>query len=361
LAEKLECENIHVCVEKVDGTVSEYCNIKFPKLFGRVFDYYLYDTDPVFFPEYEYFTLSKNGVAVRHAVFQTGTSDPHTVLFPDLMLTSEMGGIKRVKWSGSNFSYSVDLIEVVHKRSASLKVVPRYVNKKPIVRSHSIDLRPMCPPIADQGDLGTCGVSALTSFLEFISGRRLSSLFVYYTTRVMINGLTPENDFGIELIECIQALAKFGICREETWPYISQNFMVPPPPQALLEAKNFCIDSSNFKPLRSMDEMKQMLRTEVPFVMDVDLTAESYGNNALKTGFLDPPPSRIDMCPHSVLVVGFNDEDRVFYVQNSWGDKWGLNGFGLLPYEYITESHFSNAFGWGSSKPNIVFGDESSS
>ena len=41
---------------------------------------------------------------------------------------------------------------------------------------------------------------------------------------------------------------------------------------------------------------------------------------------------------HSILLIGYDDSERVIYFQNSYGEEWGLNGFGRISYDYI--SHF---------------------
>ena len=44
---------------------------------------------------------------------------------------------------------------------------------------------------------------------------------------------------------------------------------------------------------------------------------------------------------HAVLAVGYDDNltigDMVgaFLIRNSWGESWGENGYGWLPYEYV--------------------------
>lgn len=40
---------------------------------------------------------------------------------------------------------------------------------------------------------------------------------------------------------------------------------------------------------------------------------------------------------HSILIVGYNDEEKYLVFQNSFGEEWGYNGFGLISYDYITK------------------------
>ena len=33
--------------------------------------------------------------------------------------------------------------------------------------------------------------------------------------------------------------------------------------------------------------------------------------------------------------VGYEDKKKVIKFKNSWSDKWGQKGYGLLPYAYV--------------------------
>jgi len=48
------------------------------------------------------------------------------------------------------------------------------------------------------------------------------------------------------------------------------------------------------------------------------------------------PVGGIHMGAHAFAIIGY--ETRGFIVQNSWGERWGYHGFGLLPYDDWAES-----------------------
>lgn len=51
--------------------------------------------------------------------------------------------------------------------------------------------------------------------------------------------------------------------------------------------------------------------------------------------------SQVDWA-HAIYLIGYDDNKRVFEFVNSWGEQWGDNGFGYLPYDYITKGYASN-------------------
>ena len=67
----------------------------------------------------------------------------------------------------------------------------------------SVNLRPKCPPIEDQRQLGSCTANALVGALEFLELKdgvpfmALSRLFVYYNERVIEN--TVMSNSGAQL------------------------------------------------------------------------------------------------------------------------------------------------------------------
>jgi C1A family cysteine protease len=50
-----------------------------------------------------------------------------------------------------------------------------------------------------------------------------------------------------------------------------------------------------------------------------------------------------------VLMVGYDDSQIRFIVRNSWGTQWGLQGYFLMPYAYLTNRHLASDF-WSANR-----------
>ena len=80
----------------------------------------------------------------------------------------------------------------------------------------AVDLRPACPPVYDQGALGSCTANALSGAYEFdlIKQKKNdytpSRLFVYYNERVLIN--TVNSDSGAYIRDGIKTMNNQGVC-----------------------------------------------------------------------------------------------------------------------------------------------------
>src|SRR5207244_9706436 len=96
-----------------------------------------------------------------------------------------------------------------------------------------VHLRKQCPPIYDQGQLGSCTSNAIGGAIEFDQMKEKlpqifipSRLFIYYNERV-IEG-TVNTDAGAMLRDGIKTVAKQGACPEPMWPYLIDKFKTKP-------------------------------------------------------------------------------------------------------------------------------------
>lgn len=301
----------------------------------------------------------------------------HSFLVPALMMIKDLADILRISWrtSAGAVTYQADFTPVLPlavqpsttpvRKVASLGDVHarKQVNdithgplslrldSRALHTVQGVDLRPLSTGIMNQGDLGTCGVSAIASFLEFFVRERLSVLFLYWTSRVLIRKELPYDDSGVELRDVIDALRLYGICRVDAWPYDVTRFHERPSDEAFAEAARF--KPTSLRPLASLAEMKESLRSERPFFVDVFFSPMSYGRHTSDTGEVPPPPNETwdESCEHTCLVMGFDDVRQVLVFQNTWGTSWGSGGYGFLPYEYLKRGLFRNAYTWTGDSP----------
>src|SRR5918912_2497020 len=104
----------------------------------------------------------------------------------------------------------------------------------------NVDLRPDCPPVYDQGQLGSCTANAIGAAFEFMQKKQQqqdfmpSRLFIYWNER-KIEG-TVDQDSGAMIRDGIKSVHKLGACSEDTWPYDIARFTEKPPDRAYTEA-----------------------------------------------------------------------------------------------------------------------------
>ena len=212
-----------------------------------------------------------------------------------------------------------------------------------------VDLRPQCPPVLNQGRLGSCTANAIANAHLFDQRRQRaakpflpSRLFIYYNERV-IEG-TVNTDAGAQIRDGIKSVAKDGVCSEATWPYVIGKFTKKPSAAAYTEAKKYTATSYS-RVTRTLTQMKGCLASGYPFVFGFTVYERFASKATAATGEAQLPlPGEGVVGGHAVLAVGYDDSRQRFLVMNSWGTRWGQGGCFTMPYAYLTDTDLAADF-----------------
>ena len=211
------------------------------------------------------------------------------------------------------------------------------------------DLRPECPPVYDQGQLGSCTANAIAAAVEFDQMKQTlpdvfapSRLFIYYNER-SIEG-TVGQDSGAQIRDGIKSVGQQGDCPETEWPYVIARFAAKPPAKCYKDAVQYRALSYQ-RVAQNLPQMKGCLASGYPFVFGFTVYESFEGPQVAKSGIV-PMPSTKERAigGHAVMAVGYDDSKQMFIVRNSWGPSWGLKGYFLMPYAYLTQSGLSNDY-----------------
>ncbi|HET9402687.1 MAG TPA: C1 family peptidase [Candidatus Acidoferrales bacterium] len=212
----------------------------------------------------------------------------------------------------------------------------------------SVDLRSACPPVYDQGQLGSCTGNGIAAAIEFDQRKQgtkefmPSRLFIYYNERVMEGTVT--HDSGAQIRDGIKSVATLGAPPETDWPYDIQKFAQQPPSAAYANAKQDLV-SSYSRVAQNATQMEGCLAEGYPFVFGFSVYESFESDEVANTGMVPMPSSGEQMMGgHCVVAVGYNDAKRLFTIRNSWGTGWGVKGYCFMPYEYLLTPHLANDF-----------------
>jgi C1A family cysteine protease len=212
-----------------------------------------------------------------------------------------------------------------------------------------VDLRPQCPPIYDQGQLGSCTGNGIAGAIEFDQMKEKlkqvfvpSRLFIYYNERSMEG--TVSSDSGAQIRDGIKSVAKQGVCDEKLWPYDIAKFADKPPAGCYQAAKQHAAVSYQ-RLVQALAQMKGCLASGYPFVFGFTVY-ESFESPAVaKTGQVPMPASTETVLGgHCVVAVGYDDAQQRFIIRNSWGTAWGMEGYCTMPYPYLGQNDLSSDF-----------------
>lgn len=226
-----------------------------------------------------------------------------------------------------------------------------YAAPTPIMQSipAAADLTKLCPPVYDQGQLGSCTANAIAAAFQFDEMKQKapdasvpSRLFIYYGERAMEG--TVNEDSGAQIRDGIKVVASQGVCPESEWPYDVTKFKQKPPQKCFTDAKKFQAVTYQ-RLIQDQNTMKGCLAEGFPFVFGITVYQSMMSGTVAKNGVVPMPSTQEKVLGgHAILAVGFDDKTQRFKFRNSWGTTWGDKGYGYLPYAYLTDQNLASDF-----------------
>jgi C1A family cysteine protease len=82
-----------------------------------------------------------------------------------------------------------------------------------------------------------------------------------------------------------------------------------------------------------------------PFVFGFAVYESFESSSVRRTGVLDlPKPEERMIGGHAVMAVGYSLPDQRMLVRNSWGTRWGKQGYFTMPFRYLEDRSLSDDF-----------------
>jgi len=186
------------------------------------------------------------------------------------------------------------------------------------------------PPVGDQGQQGSCvgwaTAYALRSSLEEVDAWDESMLF---SPAFVYNQINHGMDKGSYITDAIDLLAEQGVCSLADMPYDDTDYLTQPNAEQKSIAYENRADTAFT--VSGVNQIKQAIITNggavvgVPVYPDFDMISEE-----------DPiydDDSGESKGNHALCLVGYDDSMQAFKFINSWGEDWGLDGYGYISYE----------------------------
>lgn len=197
--------------------------------------------------------------------------------------------------------------------------------------------------ILDQGQEGACtgfGLAAVINYLLYLKHlqqggktgktsptmQKVSPRMLYQMARIYDEW--PGEDYeGSSCRGAMKGWHRHGVCSERIWPY-RRRFAAP--------QEGWQQDAA----LRPLGAYYRIAKDSI-----ADLQAAIYEVGAIYVSAMVHPGWFLDECPqlplirqqagetgcHAFAITGYTCQG--FIVQNSWGPRWGFQGFAILPYE----------------------------
>ena len=209
----------------------------------------------------------------------------------------------------------------------------------------SFDLRDEMSPVISQGQEGSCagqagdGIKEYQEMVEYGTFQDFSSRFLYELAKK-----DSGHKEGTTLRAICRTLKKYGICLEEEWPYVP-NEVGEMKNTAFTTALNYRIKS--FARVRTISQLKESLINFGPVLIGIKVFKGMIGKECKKTGVV-PDPGCFErmrsLGGHALIMCGYDDNMTYWkkpggiIVKNSWGTKYGDNGYNYISYSYINSN-----------------------
>ena len=257
-------------------------------------------------------------------------------------------------------------------------------------------------PVKSQDRRGVCSIFSAIGILESWLKVRTGithDLSENYLAYIVTTQITKRPFSGSTASDNFLGVRKQGVMAEEVWPYEGQDWLKPdlsaleialrnatcffiglrqdlclkthrdPYQNPFLEqaknfAKDFKTDQTVALRVSSLTEVHRRILSNEPVLLELDFFYGAWNHRKMaELGIGEPDPelwargtvgipnsqdialSRQKQAGHSLIIVGFDDVQRVYYFKNSWGiESFGRKsdllgpgttpGYGSLPYEY---------------------------
>lgn len=253
-----------------------------------------------------------------------------------------------------------------HKEDESYIKAPRSLNSELNLSLNNIHLK-----IYNQKG-GTCTIYSLCAAIDYLRGldREYQSItprsprFAYFLTRsVDLN----HEDIGAFPRNLIGHLSTTGICSDDLWKFEEHDLdalgnLKPeaiakrPTKEAYRDAGKNAIIGLNYIGLYKFisnnlasdvqlnNQSSRLLNIEVlldyldsyrrPIICTLNINTQQWDE------LYNPPPQTLRdiQNPHAVLIIGYNLNDKIFFIQNSWGPTWGGNGLAQISFEDVAKT-----------------------
>jgi C1A family cysteine protease len=209
------------------------------------------------------------------------------------------------------------------------------------------DLRPVSPPVYDQGSLGSCTSQALAFAHEFEQMKQglkdvftPSRLFIYYGERE-IEGTIGE-DSGAAISDGILVLQQKGVCDETMWPYDVTKYTIKPEDSCYAMAMRH--EAMSVSPInQDRETLRACLAQGYPIICGIQVYDGLESDECMKTGIVPMPHFwQHPLGGHCVALVGWRGPDVI--IRNSWGPDAGDRGCFHFSEEYILDPDMASNF-----------------
>jgi GNAT superfamily N-acetyltransferase len=168
---------------------------------------------------------------------------------------------------------------------------------------------------------------------------QLSRMYSFIRSRQLERTFPGSPSTGVWISTALRVSKGWGELEESLWPYDASHWPPIEPLGVDLHAKTHRVLA--YQRISTIDECRIAIANSNSMPL-IAINIDNSWNNPVNGRIANPKKQHITAA-HTVVLLGYDDNDKMFHFINSWGTSWGDRGHGFLPYSY-----FPNRFleGW---------------
>jgi len=196
-----------------------------------------------------------------------------------------------------------------------------------------VDLSPNLPPIGDQGRQNSCVAWSIGYALKAFEEKIETKQTILFSPSFIYNQLNNGQDGGINIIEALNLVSQTGAGLLEDMPYNDKDYTSKPSRTTTDNAAKYKIDFWRQVNVLDIKEVKAQVNAGFPVIIGTALDEGFINDGTIeKSTYIWKKQTGKFKGGHAMVVIGYNDSKNAFKVMNSWGTKWGDNGFAWIDY-----------------------------
>lgn len=207
----------------------------------------------------------------------------------------------------------------------------------------SIDWSIYDSPVKYQGGCGACSIFSAVALVENLANQMNIPLEQDLSEQALLSCSEDISCSGGWHWDALKFISIYGIPAEDCYPYQNRNGTCSTRcanPKYVLKVNQFTSAPGLWGEKHSVDDLRYALQNgplSVAMRVPDDGSFVGSGYQGGIYNYTGAIPISWDQNGHSVLLVGYDDNQQCFKVKNSWGPNWGENGYFRIAYDDVTD------------------------
>jgi len=225
------------------------------------------------------------------------------------------------------------------------------------------------PTPGDQGEQNSCTAWAIAyaykTYQDNLDHRwGVSNNSSKFSPAYVYNQINGGRDVGSSISTAMELLVNQGCTTLDDMPYNQKDYLTQPTKEQRARAYPHRSLSYSTIPKNEIQKNAAIVKAAIIEYGGVVIGMPVYPDfdNISTSNPIYDTISGISRGNHAICLIGYDDNKNAFKFINSWGTKWGLNGYGYISYSIVQEkSHghyvmtdFTEETTIGAVAPNII-------